>query len=163
MAINTQEQTTHCNGCLWYRDVMAKEKILVTLFHQGEIIEIDYASGKVKVVCTGLSQPHAIRPRSGGGWSIANSADDSVVLLDREFWVEEIITGNFNWVQDAIELSPTQILLADANNNRLVRWDRKSSSIQQEINLSGEWKIYQVEIVPAEWGRRLPRSSAHPG
>jgi hypothetical protein len=148
--INTGEQFTHLNSCLQFNDGYGREVVLATLFHQGELIRIDKQSGAVDVLVTGLKQPHSVR-RTRTGWSIANSGGDSVVLLDEDFWITEVISSDFNWVQDAVELVDARLLIADANNNRLVIWDQDLACPCEELKLNSEWKVFQVEVVPTSW------------
>jgi hypothetical protein len=150
--IVTDAQLTHCNSAVRSSD---GKSILATLFHQGQLIMIDRASGAPKVLVDGLAKPHSIRKVPGGGWILSDSGAHSVVLLDEGFWVTGIIEAGFDWVQDALALDEDAILIADANNSRLAIWSRSKQDILKEVRYSDEWKIYQVEPVNEAWSRRV--------
>lgn len=112
----TPEHTTHINTAINDRP----NRILVTLFHQGEIIEIDMPSKRSKCLMSGLKSPHNIRLREGG-FMVSDTRANRVLLLDNNFAIEREITGMFDWVQDALELDGNLgYLIADSNNDRLV-------------------------------------------
>ena len=69
--VNTLDQATHCNSAISSK-YQGRETVFATLFHQGELIAIDKASGKHEVVFRGLNRPHSIR-RAGDGWLVCDS------------------------------------------------------------------------------------------
>lgn len=120
----TPEHTTHINTAINDRP----NRILATLFHQGEIIEIDMSSKQSRVLLSGLKSPHNIRPRSGG-FMVSDTRANRVLLLDGNFAIEREITGMFDWVQDALELDKNLgYLIADSNNDRLMLFDRSGQN-----------------------------------
>ena len=62
ISTTTPEHTTHINAGWEYQ----RGKILATLFHQGQLVEIDKQDGTTKVLLEGLKCPHSIRPRKNG-------------------------------------------------------------------------------------------------
>src|SRR3989344_777565 len=54
----TLEQTTHVNSAVF--SDKREERIIASLFHQGEVIEINKSSGKTKTILEKLKQPHSI-------------------------------------------------------------------------------------------------------
>ncbi len=148
--IGTSAQTTHLNSAVPYRSPDGRDCMLTTLFHQGELVEIDRLTGDIKILVDGMDRPHSPRRRSGG-WMLSCSGTDSVVLLDDGFWIDEVVTGNFNWVQDAIELDAGHLLIADANHSRLAMWSTASREVVDEIGYDPQWKVYQIDQVPRDW------------
>lgn len=146
----TSSQATHINSAVPWRSADGRDCILATLFHQGELVEIDRRTGAVKVLVDGMDRPHSPRRRNGG-WVLSCSGTDSVVLLDDGFWIEGIVSESFNWVQDTIELDEEHLLIADANNSRLACWSKRTESVEHEISFDPQWKVYQVERVPRAW------------
>jgi hypothetical protein len=74
-----------------------------------------------------------------------------VVILDDDLWVTDIVEDDFNWVQDAVPVPDENVvLIADANNARIVVWSMESGKKLDELKYPGEWKIYQMEIVPKD-------------
>lgn len=143
--INTAEQTTHCNSAV-PAQLDGRDVLLVTLFHQGQLVAVDRLSGRVRILLQGMENPHSLR-QYGNGWLVANSRASSVVRLDSEFWIADVIEAGFNWVQDAIGLDEERILIADANHSRFVVWSTLTNNVEQEIRYPDEWKVYQVEVV----------------
>jgi hypothetical protein len=152
--ISTGDQTTHCNSAV-PAILDGREVVLATLFHQGELIAIDRKTGSHKVLVTGMAHPHSIRPRTGG-WMICDSRSGAVVLLDEGMRLEAMVERDFNWVQDCIELSAERLLIADANNSRLVEWNVPAERQARQLDYPGEWKIYQADVVSEVWSARVP-------
>lgn len=120
----TPEHTTHINSCLNYK----QNKILGVLFHQGKLIEIDMKTKKSKTLLEGLKCPHSIRKRKRG-YLICDTRNNRVLLLDNNFKIEKIIKNNYDWVQDAVELSNGDFLIGDSNNERIIRIDKNGKEV----------------------------------
>jgi hypothetical protein len=151
-AISTHQQTTHCNSAVYHQG-NGMDHMLVTLFHQGELVSVDRLTGRVSVVLTGMNRPHSIR-KTEAGWIVCDSRSNGVVSLDENFWITSVVTGGFDWVQDAI-LCDDRLLVADANHSRLVWWDIGKDKQVGEVKYSDQWKIYQIEAVDGVWESRL--------
>jgi len=115
---STPEHTTHINSCLEYKP----GKILATLFHQGCLIEIDKGSKKTRKILDGLKCPHAIRKRNDG-FIISDTLGNRVLLLDENLKIKKVLTGNYYWIQDTIELQDGKFLIEDSNNGKFVKVD----------------------------------------
>jgi len=111
---STPEQTTHINSVLEYK----KDKLLATLFHQGKLVEIDIKTGKTKVILKGLKEPHNIR-KASFGYIVSDTNGQRIIKFNQNLKFIGEIKGNFNWIQDAIELENKNIAVADANNGRI--------------------------------------------
>lgn len=152
--IDTRDQSTHCNSAL-PAEHNDRDAVLVTLFHQGQLIAIDKQSGKHAALVHGMQNPHNIRRRAGG-WVISEARPGAVVLLDENFWITDVIEKDFNWLQDALPLDDEgQLIIADANNNRFVLWDIAHSKPVREMSYSRDWDIYQVEVADPVWEKRF--------
>jgi hypothetical protein len=156
--VNTPDQATHCNSAisLTYH---GRETVVATLFHQGEIIAIDKASGKHQVVFRGLTRPHSIR-QVGDGWLACDSHSGAVLLLDSDFWISRVVEHDFNWVQDAVAIDHETLLIADSNNSRLVVWSITKDKLEREIRYPELWRIFQIEVEVPDWCHRLRSESA---
>lgn len=157
---DTAMQSTHCNSALECR-VDGQDAIVATFFHQGTVVAIDRASGDARVLVQGMHNPHSIRRRPGG-WVVSDSRACAVVLLDEDFGIEAIIEDDFNWVQDALPVGDSELLIADANHSSLIFWDLKRNREDRRLTFPTEWKIYQVEICCPEWEARF-RTAAEIG
>lgn len=152
--IATGAQATHCNSALPHR-LAGRDVVLVTLFHQGRLISVDRATGRPALLVRGMRNPHAVR-RLADGWVMSDSRSSTVVMLDEDFWVSSIIEADFNWVQDAVPLGEgAEILIADANNSRIVLWDTMRGKMLHSIAYPPEWKIYQIEVADPAWEEAL--------
>ncbi len=147
----TPEHTTHINTAL--ND--CPNRILATLFHQGDLIEIDRTSKQSQVVLSGLKSPHNIRRRRDG-FMVCDTRANRVLLLNYKFRIEKELRGDFNWVQDAIELEGnTSYLVGDSNNDRLVRLDY-SGKISSVLKWpSSSRKIAGMELITATQARHI--------
>jgi hypothetical protein len=146
--VPTVTQATHCNSVLRSR-LDGRDVLLVTLFHQGQVISVDRATGRASVLARGMVHPHAIRRRDGG-WTVCDSESHAVILLSEDFWIQAVIESDFNWVQDALAVDDG-ILIADANNSRIVLWDTARARPSYQISYPEEWKIYQIEVADGRW------------
>lgn len=151
--IHTMDQITHCNSAV-PAVVAGRRVVLVSLFHQGEVIAVDYETLNHSVLVTGIGSPHSIRRRRGG-WLVSDSRSGGVVLLDDEFWVQHVVEADFDWVQDAVELEDGLLLIADANHSRLVEWDLARHRPRRQLEYPDEWKVYQVEVPDSAWQEYL--------
>lgn len=121
---STPEHTTHINSCV----EVSPGLILATLFHQGEVILINKSTKKAKVLYNGLRNPHFIRKISSG-YIVSDTSNNRAILLTKDFKFDQIIESDVDWLQDAIELNSGEFLLADSNNNRIIRVNRKGEII----------------------------------
>lgn len=133
----TPEHTTHINSCLNYR----KNKILATLFHQGELIEINMKTKESKTLLRGLKCPHSIRKRKGG-YLVSDTRNNRVLLLDKNFEIKKILKNNYDWVQDTIELSNGNLVIGDSNNNRIIRVDKNGKELEISQTEKNSRKIF---------------------
>ena len=143
----TRYHTTHVNSA---RFLDAQEEyILATLFHQGQVIEIEKRSGKVRTLMSGLNRPHDLRPYRGG-WILSDTGINQTVVLNSDWQVVQRIALDFDWVQSSAPLHDNSIVIADTNHHRLVRvYLNSQGEIQrsEERSFPGDWRIYRVEEV----------------
>ena len=125
LTTTTPEHTTHINSCLNYK----QNKILATLFHQGELVEIDIETKRSKILLRGLKCPHFIRGRREG-YLISDTRNNRVLLLDKNFKIRRIFKNGYDWVQDTIELSNGNFVIGDSNNDRIVRVDESGKELE---------------------------------
>jgi hypothetical protein len=149
--IHTGSQATHCN-CVVPNPRNRNENFVI-LWTQGSILAVNTRDGSYRTVLSGLNCPHSLRP-FGEGWVLSDSAANSVVILDSDLWIEEIIEGPFDWVQDATPFRAGELIISDANHNRFVFWN-KDLGLHSELKYEREWKIYQLEFVSEEWASRI--------
>lgn len=143
---STPEHTTHINGSLVYSD-----RVLATLFHQGELIEIDKNTKKSKILLSGLKSPHNIRLRNGG-YSLCDTRANRVLLLDGNFKIQHIISSpEYDWVQDAIEIpSLNGYVIADSNNGRLLLVNQYGEEISRMQYSIASRKVASMELLSAD-------------
>ena len=127
-------------------------KVLATLFHQGELIEIDKNTGKTKTLVSNLKSPHHIRYYRNR-FILSDTRNQRVLLLNKNYKIIKILKGNYNWVQDAVLTRDGNIIIADSNNARLVKidisgkklsefkWDKKERKISSLLTITEEAAI----------------------
>lgn len=148
MMYPTLSQVTHVNSACFADE--REQEILATLFVQGQIISIDRQSGRSRVLLEGLQRPHDIRPYPGVGWVVSNTAANETLVLDKRWRIKRRIAMDFNWIQSSAPLADGSIVIADANNHRLVRVyaDGRPTEIRF---FPQDWKIFLVqEVSPAK-------------
>jgi hypothetical protein len=151
--VETHLQTTHCNSAV-PDPCGAAEFVVASLFHQGQVLQIDRATGTAKVVVRDLSCPHNLR-RHSDGWVISNSRSNIVDFFDNKFLRTSFILSDFKWVQDALLIDSNRVLIGDANNCRLIIWDIRRYRATRIIGYPTSWKLYQLEIATTSWEERF--------
>jgi hypothetical protein len=150
---HTRHHTTHLNAAR-YRDD-AERFLLVLLWRQGRLVEIDtQGSGTPRTVLDGLSRPHAIRSLPDGGFMVANSQGEELVVLNRTLEVERRIPSVDGWIQDALPLPDGTWLIADVNRFRLITQD-DAGTVLREYPFNRDWRVFALETVPAKLANRL--------
>lgn len=132
--IATSAQTTHVNSAIFENDY-----ILATFFHQGELVKIDANTGKVSTILGNMKSPHAIR-KTGFGYSVVDTRNNKVLLLDYDFKIIKEISNDYDWVQDAIEID-NQFYIADANNGKIDKVDLDGISKAKFVWDPNSWKV----------------------
>lgn len=139
----TLTQTTHVNSAL---PSSQDDNILVSLFHQGKVIETSFTGALAKDLVSGMKNPHAINTLQRDEYMVSDTGNGQVLVFDGQGNIVSMIKGDFNWVQDASPLSNGNIILADSNNSRIVEVN-KNGNIIDSYQYPKEWKIYQVKEV----------------
>ena len=142
----TSQRSNHPNSACYHSS--DRNRVLVTLGHSGEVIEIQRDTGAWRSVVSGLrSMPHGIQPYSDG-WMVTNTLLGEFWLLDRDFKVQtKVITRNLSgkpeemaeheWLQAAYPVHEGYFIAADANRGL----------ITIDINL----KQYRIMPVDESW------------
>src|SRR3989338_8163449 len=113
----TLAQTTHLNSVIYVDE--DENKSYVVSFHQGQVIEIDKKTLKVRTILSGLDHPHSVYKLSEN-FLVSDTNKNRILIFDNNGKILKSITGEFDWIQDAIKLSNGNYLIADSNNFRLV-------------------------------------------
>jgi len=142
----TPDHTTHVNSACFADP--EEEVILATLFHQGTIIAIERPSGLAHTLVRGLNHPHDLRPFPGRGWLVSDTSNNRTLVLDERWHVTQEITLGFDWVQSSVPLADGSIIIADANNARLVRVYLDSQRPHEVRTFPPDWRIFFVDEVP---------------
>lgn len=147
----TPEHATHINTALNDRP----NRILATLFHQGELIEINRQSKESKILLSGLKSPHNIH-RTKAGFILSDSRANRVLLLNNDFQIEREIKENFEWVQDAREFEEgSSYLVGDSNNDRVVLVKQSGKVISSLQWAKDTKKISCMEIITAAQAKTI--------
>ena len=136
--------------------------VLVTLFHQGQLLRIDRrGDGTPEVLLDGLARPHAIR-RIPGGWSLANSWGCEFLILDEQFRIVDRYQYDGGWMQDAVRLSDGSFALNDVDNHTIVRVSGPPWTTTDVLHYDKLWRLYDLGEVPPEHAasflRRAPQA-----
>lgn len=144
----TLKQTTHLNSAIYIGKTRYFPKtIYCSLFHQGEIIAIDKDTKTCKTVLKHLNHPHSIY-KIGKIIIFSDTENNSLVLTDLNFdKIKKVKLAGFDWIQDASLLKNGNLLICDANNNRIVEFNLKNKKIVNQLHFNKEWRIYQAKQV----------------
>ena len=148
---NTRIHSTHVNSAR-FLDTQ-ETSILATLFHQGQVIEIEKCSGEARTLVSGLDRPHDLRPYREG-WVLSNTGAGQTLVLNADWQIVQSLNMDLDWVQSSAPLHDDSLVIADTNHYRLVRaYINNQGEIyhSEERSFPTDWRIYQVEEVPEEY------------
>ncbi|MDA8109537.1 MAG: hypothetical protein M0015_13030 [Betaproteobacteria bacterium] len=143
LGLMTSQRSNHPNSACYHPS--DRNRVLATLGHSGEVIEIDRPSGRARTVISGLeAMPHGIQP-CGPGWLVTNTLHGEFWLLDGAFNVQtRVVTRNLpgkpeemaqhEWLQAAYPVRGGVFVAADANRGL----------IAIDLN-AGSWQIHAVD------------------
>lgn len=109
----SRNHTTHVNGV----EAFDGNHVLATLFHQDSLIKISKSDGSYATVLSGVVNAHGIH-RTDVGFMVSDTRGGRVVLLDKNLLEVGTIKGDFDWVQDAVQLDEYYVVAND-NKGRL--------------------------------------------
>ena len=142
----TLNQTTHINSAI----ILDEQHFLATLFHQGLLVRIDRRSGKSKILLSGLKCPHGIKrfksvTENEIEWMLSNTKRNEILFLNNSFAiVRKMSFEDVNWLQDVSQIQNGHIIIADANNSRIIEIDPILNTVTSEFSYSSDWRIYQI-------------------
>lgn len=156
---STAEQAMHLCSAI----AASPETVLATLFHQGQLIAIDRASGAVTVKLDGLTRPHGIHRRPGG-FVLSNTLDHHIILLDEDLKICRELPWGEQWLQDTIATSAcTYVALENVHidqlpepglSNRIVELDAAGVPLHTMV-LPTDFRLFTVREVDEARGRAL--------
>lgn len=146
---HTRMQTTHLNKAV-FRDP-DERLILIVLFHQGQVIQVDRspaADGKPLTLVSGLARPHGLT-RTPFGWVIANSAAAELITFDDDFH----ITGRYaietgGWLQDVRMLSNGHFLVNDVDNHCVLELAPPHWREVDRLAYHPNWRMAEIVELP---------------
>jgi hypothetical protein len=147
--LTTSERTNHPNSACY--DPRDPGKILATLGHSGEVVQIDRRSGSWRRVVAGLAaMPHGIEPH-GDGWMVTDTLRGECWLLSSSFELERKfgfarlpgkpaeVVGH-EWLQVVRRLSEDAYLGVDANRGLiLVNLDQRRHAL---VPIDENWCVH---------------------
>ena len=150
----TSERTNHPNSACYHpRD---PGKVLATLGHSGEVVEIDRRTGDRRCVVAGLAaMPHGIEPH-GEGWLVTDTLKGACWLLTSEFELASKLDfarlpgkpaelAGHEWLQLVRPISDEIYLAIDANRGLiLVDPGRRRSAV---VPVDESWCVHTWEVL----------------
>lgn len=143
LGLMTSQRSNHPNSACYH--AADRDRVLATLGHSGEVIEIDRKSGHARTVVSGLeAMPHGIQSY-GEGWVVTNTLRGEFWVVGKNFEVrKKIVTCGLpgkpkemlahEWLQAACPVRDGYFLAADANRGLIA------------IDLgAGEYRIHPVD------------------
>jgi hypothetical protein len=139
---DTPLHSTHVNSALELDDAT----ILATLFHQGELVAINRATGESRRLLGGLKRPHAVRRCPDGTLTLANTGAGEALrlsLVGRErVEVQARVQCDTTWLQDAYFVDE-RWLLVDGANARVIHADASGRTLRVD-QFPPDWRLYEA-------------------
>jgi WD40 repeat protein len=126
-AIGSSHHATHVNGVQHVDD----NHVLATLFHQDQLVLINKETGKYEVVFEDLVNPHGIH-KIKKGYLVSDTRGNRAIRLDNTYKVVDIIEGDFDWVQDAIEMEE-YVVVANDNMGKIEVFNANNENVKQFV------------------------------
>jgi hypothetical protein len=159
--IPTRQKPAHLNSAHYD----SRERILITLFHQGAGYTIDRNTGEAKEVISSLSNPHKLARRKHGGYFISDTKGGKLIFLDEKFRPEygvaiEGMPGVARspqlseFLQNTTELQENLFVCIDIHRSSLWLIDVKRRRYRC-IKFPEEWSVHDIASVGRELDRRI--------
>ena len=156
---STAEQAMHVTSAI-QRD---ERTVLATLFHQGQLIAIDRASGGAAVKMNGLSRPHGIHRRPGG-FLLSDTLGHRIILLTDDLEVSSEIPCGSHWLQDTIATGADTFLILEnvhidqlpepGITNRIAEVDPTGRTLRS-ASVGADCRLFTVREVSEQFARSL--------
>jgi hypothetical protein len=159
--IPTRKKPAHLNSAHYNYD----GTILITLFHQGAGYLVSRDTGEPQEVISGLSNPHKLSSRQGGGYFICDTKGGKLLLLDSKHCLEYAVSllgmpgvmrepSLSEFLQNATELRQDLFACVDIHRSSLWLIDIKRRTYRG-VKFPVEWSVHDVAGVRQELNRRL--------
>jgi hypothetical protein len=139
---DTWLHTTHLNSAV----ANGSDEILVSLFHQGQIIAIDRAGGTVRTIVSGLRNPHGLR-WNGDCLTFADTGSGTAVygrLVAGDFQQLGEMKIQSNWLQDCQLIGEVWILV-DGENSAVI-FKQLDGQLLARHQFDERWLLYEVAL-----------------
>jgi len=159
--IPTRQKPAHLNSACYDTD----GKILVTLFHQGAGYVVDQNTGETKEVISGLSNPHKLSRRKGGGYFISDTKGGKLIFLDEKYRPEyEVALAGMpgiarspqlsEFLQNTTELRKDLFACIDIHRSSLWLIDVNRRRYRG-IKFPAEWSVHDVATIEPNLDQRI--------
>ncbi len=106
------------------------------------------------MVLDGLKQPYGVR-KTSFGFTLVDTNGGKFLKVDPQLNIISEIIGDFNWIQDVIELENGDFVVADANNGRLVLTDSCGEMKDQFIYGANNKRVGSMLLVREQEAKRI--------
>jgi hypothetical protein len=153
LVVQTVAQTTHINSA----QALDRARVAFTLFVQGGVFVVDRQNGRPRRLVSDMDRPHAVRRSADYGWSVCDTGNNTVVRLDPDFVMTDEVTGDFDWVQDAVWLNG-RVILIDANHYRVVEVAATAGEVVRELGAAKTLAV-RLDLYTDSCGVRMCRGT----
>ena len=161
--IPTRQKPAHLNSACYD----GHGGILVTLFHQGAGYVIDRYTGEAKEVISGLSNPHKLSRRKGGGYFISDTKRGKLIFLNEKYRPEyEVALAGMpgvarspqlsEFLQNTTELREDLFACVDIHRSSLWLIDVNRRRYRG-IKFPVEWSVHDVASIERTLDQRISR------
>jgi hypothetical protein len=136
--------TTHVNAAI----ALKSSTVLATLFHQGELIAINRATGDVQTMLHGLKRPHAVR-WSGQIFTVADSGAGhgftGTITRSGHFLETNRVNLNTAWLQDWHVLDDGLCVGVDGERPAVTFVTAQGAVIRRD-KFDPSWHLYEIVL-----------------
>ncbi len=155
--IPTRQRAVHLNSAM----ALDSNTILISLFHRGETLVVDKASGKTLKVLSGFSSPHGFRKIGNNHYLVTSTRDGKFQVFDSKFEPVREITLNGmpgvsrpaqlgEWLQNVRWLYGQIYAAVDIHRSKIWVIDLEHKTYRG-MAIPRDWAVQEVRLVPREW------------
>jgi len=147
-SLPTAQRAAFINACD-YND--KGDKFILTLFHEGKVIEVDRSTGEWIVLMEGLKNPHGAQLIEDNQLLVTNTANESFIIassdMETEYSFQDLKDkpdelSDMSWIQNSI-VHKNLIISVDSNRNSLILTDMENKRYAM-IGYDENWAVQDI-------------------
>jgi|GEM_PF-6220715 len=156
----TRQRAVHLNGA----EYLDADRLLLTLFHQGQAIIVDRGTGASQIVMEGLMSPHGFSKAANEEYVIASTRSAHFYILDSDFRARREISLEDmpgivrppelgEWLQNVQMIGPNLFLGIDIHRRHFWVIDIQHKTYRG-IEIPRDWAVQETVVLPEAWQKK---------